>query len=160
MCQKVNSSNLSSHDAVIGYLSLPKPKPNDLVETDYSETYTEFIVKKPKWNVSGMDDYQSQSSKVISDLMNNFSEPSHIPALAEMCSKMLVLCAEKNFETTQTKKCSKKRNLPKFSAEHRAAYRYHEQVCREWRLAGRPSDKSNPAKIRKIRVSKESSENC
>ena len=70
-----------------------------------------------------MEDYQSQSAKVITDLMNKFSEPSHIPALAEMCSKMLVLCAEQNFETKQPKRGSNKRNLPKFSAEHRAAFR-------------------------------------
>ena len=127
---------------------LPLPKETELPETDYSETYTEFRVKKPKWNLSGMDDYKAQSSKVISELMDRFNEPSHIPALTEMCSNMLVLCAEQNFDTTQPKKCSKQKKSPKFSPEHRDAYLKHEVICKEWRKAGRPSDNSHPAKIR------------
>ena len=126
------------------------PKETELAETDYSETYTEFLVKKPKWNLSGMDDYQAQSSKVISELMDRFNEPSHIPALTEMCSNMLVLCAEQNFETTQPKKSSKQKKSPSFSPEHREAYLKHEVVCKEWRMAGRPSDNSHPAKSRKL----------
>ena len=40
--------------------------------------------------------------------------------------------------------------LPKFSPEHIAAYAKHKQICKELRLAGRPSYSSHPAKIKKL----------
>ena len=61
--------------------------------------------RKPKWNESGMSGYQAESAKVISDIMVNFNQAAHIPALTEMCSKMLVLSAENNFEVSNPKKC-------------------------------------------------------
>ena len=61
------------------------------------------------------------------------------------------MAAEKNFETSNPKSNSKKSHSPKktkFAPEHIVAYSKHEQICREWRLAARPSDLSHPAKIR------------
>ena len=150
LCQKVNSSNLSSHDAVIGEIVLPLPKEDNQSEPDYTNTYTEFSVKKPKWNESGMAGYKAQSAQVISDLMDNFTDRAHIPALTEMCSNMLVISAIHNFETTQPMKTASRREFPKFSTEHKDAYMKHEQNCKEWRSAGRPIEKSHPARIRKL----------
>jgi hypothetical protein len=147
LCQKVNSSNLSSHDVVIGEMFLPKPIQNNTQEPDYSNAYSDFKIQKPKWNISGMEGYKIQSAEVITELMNNFTEPSHIPALAEMCSKMLVLSAIQNFETTQPQKTPPLKKSPTFSSEHRQAYLKHESICRECRKAGRPGERSHPAKI-------------
>ena len=97
-----------------------------------------------------MAGYQDQAAQVITDMMDRFDQAAHIPALSEMCSNMLVLSAEQNFETTNPKKSLKSRNSPRFSPEQRDAYFQHEKVCREWRLAGRPIEKSHPAKIRKL----------
>ena len=98
-----------------------------------------------------MAGYQAQSAKVISDILDNFNQAAHIPALTEMCSNMLVLSAENNFDVTNPHNVSK-RNTPKFSLEHREAYQQHETVCKEWRLAGRPSEISHPAKIKKLKT--------
>ena len=78
-----------------------------------------------------MSGYQSQSAQVISDLMDNFTEPAHIPALAEMCSNMLVLSAANNFETTMPRKKYKQKKGPHFSPEHKAAYLSHDKICKE-----------------------------
>ena len=114
LCQKINSSNLWSHDPVIGKILLPKPSDNHENEPNYTNTYTDFCVKKPKWNESGMSGYQFQSAQVISDIMDRFNQPEHIPALSEMCSKMLVLCAENYFEVTKPKNV-KLRSTPNFT---------------------------------------------
>ena len=87
LCQKDNSANLSSHDPVIGEISLPQFSDNSVSTCDYTQTYSEFNVVKPKWNESGMAGYQMQSAQLISDLLDKFDQPAHIPALTEMCSK-------------------------------------------------------------------------
>ena len=149
LCQKNNSSNLSSHDVVIGEICLPQSSDNPEAEQDYSNSYIDFSVKKPKWNESGMAAYQTQSAQIISDLLDNFSETAHIPALTEMVSNMLVMSAEQNFETSKNKVMST-RKTPKFSQEHREAFLKHESICKEWRLAGRPAESSHPAKYEKL----------
>ena len=52
------------------------------------------------WNEAGMAGYQAQTSSVISDIMENFTQAAHIPALTEMCSKPLVLSAQLNFDSS------------------------------------------------------------
>ena len=96
-----------------------------------------------------MAGYQAQTSSVISDIMENFNQAAHIPALTEMCSKALVLSAQLNFDVTNPLKI-KRSNLPKFSLEHREAFSSHEKVCKEWRQAGRPKEISHPAKMKKL----------
>ena len=108
-CQKLNSANLSSHDAVVGEIILPQPSDDSAPEPDYTATYTDFNRRKPKWNESGMSGYQAESAKVISDIMVNFNQAAHIPALTEMCSIMLVLSSENNFEVSNPQKCIKRK---------------------------------------------------
>jgi hypothetical protein len=84
-------------------------------------------------------------------MFEGFDMVEHIPLLSEMCSKMLVLSAEQNFETSNPKKGHKKKiNRPFFSKEHRIAYNEHSSICKEWRLAGRPQEKSHPARAAKL----------
>ena len=40
LCQRMHSSNLSSHDPVVGQIMLPQSSDNDAQETDYTATYT------------------------------------------------------------------------------------------------------------------------
>ena len=68
-----------------------------------------------------------------------------------MFSKMLVISAEHNFETSKPNLNKKKKQFPGFSKEHISAYQEHERICREWRKAGRPSSNSNPAKLAKLK---------
>ena len=55
LCLKQNSSNLSSHDILIGELLLPSFS-KGVSEEDFSATYTTFVVKEPNWNISGIED--------------------------------------------------------------------------------------------------------
>ena len=148
-CKMLHSSNLSSHDVLVGEIRVPHLINKLEPEPDYSDSYTEFTVRKPKWNETGIAGYQTQTARIMSELLENFTDAAHIPALTEMCSKTLVLSAQDNFEVS--KPSSKPKNdLPRFSREHRDAYANHEQVCKEWRLAGRPSEVSHPAKVKKL----------
>ena len=52
LCQLENSSNLSSHDVILGNLNLPLILA-EKSEADFSDTYQPFLVKKPKWDDMG-----------------------------------------------------------------------------------------------------------
>ena len=149
LCQLDNSENLSSHDAIIGTISLPSScKPSN--EPDYSSTYTPFVRSKPVWSENGMIGYQTESADILKKLANQFNQPEFIPLLSELFSKMLVICAENNFETIKPKMKTSKLKKPYFSPDHRAAYMSHESVCKEWRRQGRPKDINHPARIAKL----------
>ena len=79
-------------------------------EKDYTSTYTSFTVAKPKWDVTGLHKYQKQTSEKLKDLLLRFKKPEFIPVLCELFSKMLVISAEQNFETINSKsKLTKKK---------------------------------------------------
>ena len=86
----------------------------------------------------------------MSDLFDKYKGPEFIPALSEMCSKMLVLSAEMNFETHNPKQHTKKKATPWFSKEHFEAYKNHEKICKQWRAAGRPQSADHPEKLAKL----------
>ena len=102
LCLKENPSNLSSHDAIVGKLNLPLISSTKQVE-DFSSTYTPFLVKKPKWSEDGLIKYQSETAQVLKEMFSRFNMVEHIPLLSEMCSKMLVISAKNNFETSNPK---------------------------------------------------------
>ena len=102
LCKLDNHANLSSHDALVAKLFSPKIE-KSVKEKDYSQTYETFLVKKPKWDEPGIHGYQSESARVLNNLLLEFNEPEYIPLLSELFSKMLVLSAENNFETSQPK---------------------------------------------------------
>ena len=66
-CKLNNSSNLSSHDAVVGELSLQSGNVS-VNEVDHSNKYTELISSKPKWNEAGIAGYQAQTYNLIKDM--------------------------------------------------------------------------------------------
>ena len=149
LCKLENSSNLSSHDVILGQLKLPSLQ-EEVSNEDYSGTYEPFIVKKPNWEESGFEHYQAQTYKVLSEIFERFQGPEFIPAMSEMCSKMLVISAEQNFQTSQPNPNKKKRKFPNFSKEHVDAYNEHEVICKQWRSAGRPQSNLHPAKAAKL----------
>ena len=150
LCKLDNSSNLSSHDVILASMKLPLIK-EETSETDYSETYQPFHVKKPRWEESGIVNYQKQTFNVLSDLFEVFQGPEFIPALSEMCSKMLVISAEQNYEVSKPNLNKKKKQFPGFSKEHLKAYIEHEKICRQWRISGRPQSNLHPAKAAKLK---------
>ena len=91
LCKLYEPANLSSHDAIIGVLNVPKHNArNDSV--NYSHTYESFVPKKIIWE-EDKPEYQQMLSKILMELMTNFDQPEHLPALIEMSSNMM--CAEK-----------------------------------------------------------------
>ena len=150
LCLKDYPENLSAHDVIVGKLSLPDVSTTNSSQ-DFTSTYSEFVVKKPKWSESGLSGYQAQTTQVLQEMFERFDLTEHIPILTEMCSKMLVLSAEHNFETSNPKTGQKKqKKYPFFSKEHKNAYEEHAQICKKWRLAGRPKENSHPAKNAKL----------
>ena len=73
------------------------------VEIDYTNTYSEFIVRKPKWNTDCLLDYQKSFYDSFAYLMRNFTEPEHLPVLSELISKLFVDSAERSFYTSNSK---------------------------------------------------------
>ena len=149
LCKNENSSNLSSHDVIVGQVSLPTiPYTNK--EEDLSQSYTDFKRKKPKWNSEGIDCYQNETAELLSEMMSTFDEPLFIPVLCEMFSKTLVISAEHNFECSKPVKKQNTKNFPTFSEELNKAYKEHKHICEEWRSAGRPRDNHHVLKMRKV----------
>ena len=150
LCLKENPSNLSAHDVIVGNINIPKILTSNSSE-DLSSSYTQFPVKKIKWDESGLAGYQSQTARIMTEMFDRFNLAEHIPLLSEMCSKMLVLSAEKNFESSNPKNAPKQKGKsPFFSKDHKDAYHEHELICRKWRLAGRPTELFHPAKAAKL----------
>ena len=150
LCKLNQSANLSSHDVIIGKMKIPLNS-QETSEKDYSETYQQFIVHKPKWEESGLENYQEQTFNVLSDLCRTFQGPEFIPALSEFFSKMLVISEKQNFDTTQSLQNKNRKSLPAFSKEHIQAYKQHEKICKQWRTAGRPQSNLHPAKAAKLK---------
>ena len=154
--QKHESQNLSCHDVITAEIDLV----NEVAaknEPDYSTTYKEFRVKKTKWNISGAESYQAQTARILTELLDRFKQVENIPVLTEIFSRMLVLSAEQNFETSNPtpNRVKQKQQYPIFSKQLTAAYKNHEYVCKTWRASGRPRDASHPAKRDKLESQQE-----
>lgn len=87
---------------------------------------------------------------VLKQLISTYDEPEHLPALAEMTSKMIVKCAEKCFQSKKPKEAHR-RETPRFSKQLYEAHISHKKVCQDWRNAGRPKDAEHPAKQAKLK---------
>ena len=145
LCKNDDHENLSSHDAIIGTINMEYRISND--EVDYSDTYKDFRPKNIIWEEENQD-YQNMTVKMIGELLSTYDLPEHLPALAEMFSNTIALCAEKCFKLKVSKKPQTKQT-PKFSNTLQMAYAKHKKVCKEWRKAGRPAASNHPAKIAK-----------
>ena len=145
LCKKDDPLNLSSHDALVGKIKISKFKEKD--DVDYTDTYEAFQPTKIIWNQN--QEYQEMTANILGQLLSNYDQPEHLPALAEMSSKMIAMCAQKCFEVKQFKK-SQKKQTPKFSKELQDAYQIHRKMCNKWRKAGRPEESDHQAKKAKL----------
>ena len=98
---------------IIGSIKIPL-NTEDKSEEDFSRTYQPFMVNKPKWEESGIHNYQEQTFNVLSELFEKFQGPRSIPALSEMCSKMLVISAKQSFDISKPN-LKKRKAFPGFS---------------------------------------------
>ena len=98
---KKNPSNVSSHDVIVGEVVLPVVEESQSSE-DYSETYTEFVVKKPKWEDSSKEEYKIETAKELKNLIENYNDDEFIPTLCEMFSRTMVISAEKTLKLQNT----------------------------------------------------------
>lgn len=87
---------------------------------------------------------------MLENLSNQLYTDDEIPILAELFSMMLLISAEKNFDTISPKVKRSPAKNPFFSVEHKQAYASHEKICKLWRSAGRPTASGHPAKIAKL----------
>ena len=148
LCQQEISSNLSSHDAIVGQLYLPQAR-SHVIECDYSSSYTPFLLAKPKWDDRGMHGYQTKCATMLENLINHYKLPQYIPLLSELFSKPLVLSAERNFDTFSPSQKAQKRKST-ISLRHKQAYDEHETICKAWRKDGRPRDPNHPSRVAKL----------
>ena len=153
LCKIEESSNLSSHDALIGKIKFPKESELNS-QVDYSLSYSQFERKTPKWDLNNLQNYQEQTFKILNDAFETFDEPEHIPILTEIVSRTLVQSAEINFtkqsNNTKSENAKKKISVNNFSSDIKDAYNEHKRICNDWRKAGRPNDSLNPHKQAKI----------
>ena len=146
-CTKENPTNVSAHDPVIGEISLPiNTTIEENSETDYTKTYTDFEKKRPLWTSDGKEAYQREVGEKLGEVLENFSDPEHVPVMTAIFSEVMVKSAELNFEV-KVPKSNKVRKSPFFSKERRKAYQDHANADKEWRKKGRPTDKDNPLNI-------------
>ena len=145
LCLNEDSSNISSHDVIIGQVEIPVTS-QDIQEKDFTSSYIPFPVKKPYWDVNKKQYYEQETKAALQELSNNYTEVEFLPELCEMFSKVLVISAEKVYETSNPNYKAKKKKLPYFSEEYKAAHRHHKKVFVDWRKAGRPTDSDHPAK--------------
>ena len=114
--------------------------------TNHAHSYEDFNPKRILWKENEM--YEDLTYDVLNKLITCFDQPEHLPSLAEMFSNMIVLCAEKCYQTLE-KSVHKSRPQP-FSPQLRQAYLKHAQICKEWRKQGRPQSATHPAKANKL----------
>ena len=145
LCKLDDETNLSSHDALIGRISLDNNE--ETFEKDYSDTYEVFEPEKILWKDS--QEYEDMTANILHQLLSTYDQPEHLPVLAEMSSKMIAICAKKCFESKKSK-ATQKKTTPKFSQELNGAYQEHKQNCNNWRKAGRPQSADHPAKYAKL----------
>ena len=117
LCLKYDATNLSSHDVIVGEVSLHISNEESTTK-DYSSLYTPCIVKKPRWNVSGMEEYQIQTERILLELTDRYDKLEFVPILSEMFARALVMSAENNFEIVIPKEKKNLRMLPYFSKEY------------------------------------------
>ena len=149
LCQLENSENISSHDAILGKIEILISFDRN-IEPDYSSSYTSFLVPKPKWDDSGIEGYQNQSSQMLENLSNQFNAIEEIPILTELFSKVLVISAKNNFDTRIPRAYILPNQKQFFLSEHRDAFKKHETICRLWRKEGRPQSKDHPVRLLKL----------
>ena len=142
LCKFEFPDNISSHDVIVGtdcFQECDVAHNVAIPQTDYKNTYTPFITKKPKWDLTKLKPYQEQCSEMLNNILQCHDQPE---VLAELFSQALVHSAENNYikHKPSQAKPKQKPDTPFFSKEYKEAHKYHKETCHQLRLAGRPND--------------------
>ena len=151
LCTLEHSSNLSSHDVILGNISISRSD-TQTPEKDYSDSYTNFTIRKPVWqDTTNLVNYQHEVSTSLDYIVNIFDGPEFLPIMSELMAKALVTSAENTLVARNQMKVKKQQKVgPYFTKEQKEAYSDHELVCKEWRKAGRPSSPNHPMRKAKL----------
>ena len=143
-CKYFDSENLSSHDVLVASIKCI----NIELQRDHeSLQYEDFNPAKIVWENNS--NYEEMTSNIVLNLLKKYDLPEYLPSLAEMISNSITVCAKKCFAIKHPKKFAG-RSTPYFSSELRQAYKSHREICKKWRIAGRPISSEHPAKAAKV----------
>ena len=81
---------------------------NKTTHRDYSTTYSDFIVERPKRFNEGLPFYQEEAQLTIKNILKQYNAPEYLPEVSQMVSEALVLCAEHNLKISNKKPKDKK----------------------------------------------------
>ena len=101
ICLKNEPSNFSSHDVLVGVITVPVTSSAPKMTNSLS-TYTPFQVTRIDWSNPEKDGYQEDTAKLLDNLINNYSETEFISILCEMFSNSFVMSAINHFGTKTT----------------------------------------------------------
>ena len=68
--------------------------------TDFSQSYTDFTIKRPRWDSEGLPLYQAETEYLIKKILEDFNKPEFLPEVSEKVSRALVFSADQNFKTS------------------------------------------------------------
>ena len=133
--------NLSSHDPIKMsiYLKEESTELNDM----FTNTYTDFERKKIVWDQDKFQKYQQLAASALSDALSYWNTPETLPLLSCLLSRLLVQCATMTFPPNHSRS---RRSPNKPSLKIRQAQNLLQKHFRDWKLAGRPSLKSDPSR--------------
>ena len=110
-CTEENPQNMSSHDPVLTNLVLPAAA-QVCSKEKYSHRYQDFHQSKVIWEEEKIGDYQSLTSKILSEYESYFSTPEFIPLKCQLYSELLVKAAEISLDTRPSKPAKKAKHPP------------------------------------------------
>ena len=87
LCVKEEPSNLSSHDVIVGEISLAVEEDDNTSTSKPTTSYDSFIVKKPQWNINDLEKYQHYTFKALDDTFKKLNKSEGIPTLLKYFPK-------------------------------------------------------------------------
>ena len=114
------------------------------INDKFTNTYRDFDRNRIIWNKAQLQKYQQLSAIALSDAVSYWNTPESLPLLSCLLSRLLVQCATMTF----TPKCIRSQSIPKKqSLKVRQAQNLVKKHFKEWKGAGRPSSKKDPARL-------------
>ena len=101
LCTLDNPLNFSSHDVVSGTLEIPQPM-QEVHNSNFNHTYTEFKQNRIIWNEDKIKSYQEVSGALLSKCEATFPDPEFIPLKCNLFLELLVRSAELCIDSKQS----------------------------------------------------------
>ena len=132
-CNQDHPQNLSSHDPVLGELTIPCADSGSRQEK-YTHTYTDFSPSKVVWDEDNLSNYQDAAARVLTEFESFFQAPEYIPLKCQLYSDLLVKSAELFVETRSHKSRSKHQHSPQIHQ----AWQHLRKSFNCWKREGKP----------------------